>query len=557
MMAHLGSIPAFVAPRSRDAGLPGGPVSLSREPYPSHTGTFLARCAGDQATVEQVYDVAREVLSCDQRFSGCAAALMPPWGHGPPLDEATHGRLSRYVTDDLVSLMPRPINIVHFSGLLASCYAQRCGHLTCTKGANGPVYALAPETTTHSSAAIKRDSLLINRHLRTYNANLASITIDGRLLAMRSARCDSPDKMEEKLLAACISALNAANGVPSDAVTGLHRHGDRWEFCPTIITAMDHSGFKSALSQMRDFVKHKAGSVARGDDERAMLNDLLAARNALFGCATPSDGRAARFITRRLSVCMGGEPTVVDVDIREPRIVQTVLSAFGNNPIDMLLANQANHHAARAMFMDLAAIWSARPDDGVAQAVGAIMMQVGPDKEEIEQFLRDCPGYAFYSALNDKQKMALGWLRLTLVGKDCAGERLLHPGDAARAAILLKYLCDELNHALLPECKSGLDRTLILVGLFGAAEQFERVYGRPFWPQSTGEDLAAFRCYFTHLADGCGADMVQAVRGAGRGVKWSGQAYRDWYAPELSELPGTLLEPRAMHVGVKLPDWMT
>ena len=152
--------------------------------------------------------------------------------------------------------------------------------------------------------------------------------------------------------------------------------------------------------------------------------------------------------------------------------------------------------------------------------------------------------------------LAMEALKLGLTGADSHGDRYLAPQDPGREFLLQHHLLNVADVALMVQCKSGLDRTLIMVSLVVAADAFHRTAGHHYDPRgkASDEDEALFNGFFTQAADSLGTSCIHDVRGLHGKAKWGFEGRGKATSPVVAQHYLDAADgPRAAPVKVKNP----
>lgn len=502
-----------------------GSASLARRSYVQHPAV-LARHAQPAGTFRReitsghVLQVAKRILREDQRFVGNKSDDLKAIDDaeeptpGTPLSTRTVQKLRKRITDDLVGMMDRP-QVVLQNVPAGQRYTQECAHVHHHE--EGYLELVVGRTL--SSESIKDDHHAENAHMREYNANSAVIVSDQGKIIWRSARADTAKKLEEKVVGASIAALEAAGGDLRRAHGFVETAPDTWEFRPTIISALDVSWIKRLIAQIANFFG------IRIEIEPRFVKNMRRAADELF------PGHA---MARKIKV---GD-RLIEVTIRKPVIVNITLSGMSRFSSSITAHRKGNRDDALRLFDDLTDTWcqrtgNTRASKAVVALGGAMRRARQGDVAALQAFFdgvvssRSRTHRLHVQHLSPKDRMALDYLCITMThlnraATDTQGRDLLGRQDPGVEAQLLKHLLDVTGSAPGVECKSGLDRTLQLVGMFVALDQFERTStsSTPFVPRNSEKEDKRFRALFTNAANEFGKPMLEQVRGIGASAKW-------------------------------------
>ena len=461
--------------------------------------------------IEEVFWLASHLIARDPRFQNVIVDL-PPEVPAPQTDRQKHllehSKLCNRLTQDLVGLLKRPIDQLSIG---ERHYVQRCGHLNTELSGQMEL----TQDLTLSSDAIKRDYKRGNEHMLFFNANLASIESSNRVLCTRSARTDTPRKLEELLAFNALTSLKAANGDITLA-NGFQHDSEigEYEFQLALTTAMDLSLLKSLATRV----------APKGENERKLIEHIEGAVSDLFG-----DNQR---ITRSLNV----DGRAVDIHFARPLLLNTTISGQSSLAHNIEGHRQFNRPAIMELVKILCIEWIQKDDPRQLLAheltQGLIQGKTGLSNRN---FWRQPVVMEARHNLSSKERLVLDFLQLAFSGQDANDNSLLSATDPGVEFILLTYLLDSTNVALSVQCKSGEDRTLTLASLKFAATAFEEESLHSFDPllPPDHEDVKRFRVLFTDAANHFGKNMIKLVRGynSRKGIaKWaSHNVPRRWY----------------------------
>ncbi len=463
------------------------------------------------SNVDEIYWLASWIIQNDKRFAPGLVEL-PPRGDAPDAERQEelqqNVKLCAKLTQDLVGLIKRPVNEVVVGG---TSFTQRCGHI-----AAGPlgVDTLINDLTL-SSVAIKKDHKPGNEFMQRFNASLARIEAGALAVCGRSARSDTPQKLEELLKFNALSALEAAQGDLSQA-TGFHldEASGEYRFQMTLITAMDRSTLKGWFS-----------SLTGGERERTFIANIENSVEDLFGDSPQ--------LRRVLS--LGGAP--VKVCFERPALLNLTLSGQSRLEANITRHRTCNRPTLDRLVGQLCATWG--QNEGAEKILSRILKE-GLERGTLssENFWSQAPVETARRRVGDREALVVNLIQHIYTGRTYGGNELLDKSDPSVEFVLLSYLLKETNQALTVQCKSGQDRTLTLVGLQVAATAFEKERGYAFNPllPSDDPDVARFRALFTDAVNTFGEPMIKTVRGynAHHGIaKWASHpSPLRWYNPE-------------------------
>ncbi len=489
-----------------------------------YTGPDGLGTKGENFTFNEINALARKILREDNRFhSDSYVDGHDPLGEelvnirqkdiapvSPGRMEQLEKRLLGRMTADLVSFMRRPdehLLLPGPPGAEAVC-TQHLGQIVFDE--ESKAFRIV-NGISQSSESIKRDREPGNEHIFGHNANLASVTTPGKLLIGRSGRSDTIERIEELLLFNALESLRVNQG-RFETATGFHACEDgSFEFQMALMSAMEKM---KPITIKADLIADES-MYLKGIDRS--INDLFANRE---------------IIERNAALSPGSDP--VTIRIRRPYRLSLMLSTGSMSRKNIRKSRKFNIPIFETLYRELSDKW-AGSSDPARQQVGSEMSKAG-DLDQMKQKLSSLRSQ--YENLELKAKMALDALHLTLCGSDFKGNHLLGYSDSGKEFLIIGHLLDEVNVALSVQCKSGQDRTLIMVALKVACDMFERGHdSRSFYPQDPpAEDLAYFKRAFTEAANRFGSSMIRLVRGLSKEVqvKWNDKVVpQDYYLPDL------------------------
>ena len=487
-------------------------AALSQGPtYPGLEALCERYVPAHASNVDEIYWLASWIIQNDKRFAPGLVELPPRTGapDGERQEELLEDiKLCAKLTQDLVGLVKRPVNEVVVGG---TSFTQRCGHIDA-----GPLgLDTVINDVTLSSVAIKKDHKPGNEFMHRFNASLARVQAGGLAVCGRSARSDTPQKLEELLKFNALSALEAAQGDLSQA-TGFHldETTGEYRFQLTLISAMDRSTLKGWFSVLTG-----------GEDERKFIANIEGSIENLFG--------ESQQLTRVLS--LGGAP--VKVCFERPALVNLTLSGQSRLEANIARHRSCNRPTLDRLLGELCATWG-QSEGG--EKILARFFEEGLESGTLssEQFWRQTPVETARRRVGDREALVVNLIQHIYTGSTYGGDELLGDSDPGVEFVLLSYLLKETNQALTVQCKSGQDRTLTLVGLQVAATAFEQERGYAFNPllPADAPDVVRFRELFTDAVNTFGEPMIKTVRGynAHHGIaKWASHpSPLRWYNPE-------------------------
>lgn len=441
---------------------------------------------------------AQVILQEKTRFGVSTATLEhhPQWGSlhpyaGEHLNRPTLQHIKKRLTHDLVALINRPVDVIDISDgeslhPHAIAYRQQFGHVEQTREAR----LVVVDNTSISSDAMKYDQEAGNEVLLHYNANLAGITrtVGGAetLLMVRSARTDTPKKIEELLSFGAAKCHGLGQGLhpTDDPAIG--------EYRGAIVSALD-------LGMMKTM-----GTRLHGEVEKDMLTAQRRAVDTLF------EGKES--IERVLA-------DGTRVRLRRPLLLELPFSGQAG-PSTIALARAYNAAAAHALFQDLSVVWQATGSAG-AKELAANMRQCTTPKSRVNlltQLLPDVP-----PVLNPKESLAIEALKITLTGRDFARNHLSAPTDPMIDLVLLRHAFEQTGVIVHGQCKSGEDRTLTIASVLLMADMYEQKHNRACDPREFDDDLGKLshaKYLFTRAANTMGYHPIMHVRGENGKAKW-------------------------------------
>ncbi len=501
--------------------------------YCTSAQTLLRRYENLDLTPRQIQTAAYTVWESDTRFSTNESPYLAPVYQKAPstedkrlynsLPKSQRVRLEKHLADDLVGLTLRPPERVQISrGNLTSVqFEQRYAHTQVEAKPASRVWSLK-EGYTLSSEVAKKDDRPINSHSLEHCANSGYISANHTMLAWRSARCDTPMKLEENLVGSCCASLSTAGGDKSKARGWKLTEQGTWEYHPILVTAMD----KSFVKHLFELIRSLFGGEKR--TERARLQAIGQARDSVFFERNNSG--------KYYNIEVDGKPE--RVFIRAPQVVNVVLSSQANRPGALREARSDNFAAAAKLGEELAQTLRKRGEQGDADLVDQFR---NTPLAEMPALLQNSEYREQVALMRPSLRLGLEWLHLLLAKSTLDGNELTHRTDPGVEVLLLKHLLDETNIAASIGCKSGVDRTPVKGALFSASHAYEAEHGVPYDPlHATLEQTTAMRDLFTEFADAWAKPVVELTRGkrsTDGGIKWdSHPVARHWYDPSQGRL---------------------
>ena len=338
---------------------------------------------------------------------------------------------------------------------------------------------------TLNSNAIKGDRLPENRAMLTHNANLGTLTWKDRVLLGRSARADTPERVQELLLNTAMAARDARGGWRN--ASGVHALGRQFEYRGAILTALD-------LSPRKHFFMWLTG----GETERPMIAALQQSITSLFA----RDNHVSCKLEHGDAILL-----------RKPVLLHLPLSQEAT-PGNIRRAHRFNRPAAMQMFQDLSAVWR-QSQNREQREVGAAMALCSTDRQRRDYLRRLTPTYLDHTGLGPQQSLALDALRITVHHRDCAGQTYFKPTDPERELHAIQELLDQCNTVIHPQCKSGQDRTLTACSTLAARHRLQLQTGEFYDPRIAKQDAgieSAYNLAFTEVANALGANPIHDVR---------------------------------------------
>ncbi len=467
-----------------------GQRPLPRRPYPSEN-SILARYT---QKCMPLLSLLPHFLAADARFAHAsfkankARRGREAMGVRVPSDSDLRrlGKISKDLTDHMVGITPREPAFMRVGG---KTYAQSFGHLEVSKNGMGLTYK---PLKTLSSDAIKKDGARANKNLRDYNANLGFISRDHHLLGVRSARADTPTRIEELL--AFGAAVCKPHQLPRD-------DQGRPIFSPVVITAMDRSRKKAFFGILLRWFGRPGG------EERRYLRQQRRAIDKVFGKADS--------IRRQV-----GEQTFV---IKRPLLYNLPMSSQATSKRAVLRARVHNLPASQALFERLAAA-CILPGSRATPAMRRLahsMMQCHTLTEKRSWLALMVMTYGdLQGKLSPSERMAVQALSMGLNNRSLAGGLQTGPLSTGFELLQLAHafaLCGMVPHV---GCKSGQDRTATEVGLLVTADVPAGVYpgGKIYEPLADEVDRTAqdhAKKLFSQAVHTFSANPVRLVRGLG------------------------------------------
>jgi hypothetical protein len=405
----------------------------------------------------------------------------------------------KHIVDDLVGLTPRDANFVyHGPKSRQTTYSQRFGHIE-SRSIKGQQRLYVVSDQTLSSNAIMREGKTKNSYMRHYNANLAVVRrkvageSEGQLLAVRSARPDTPERIEELLVYGAASVGSKQLQVDTKKAT------PRLVYRPVILSAMDLSQKKALWGAILRFFGKP------GYQEKVYLRNQQRAIDKLFGSK------------KSIERTVGGKTFL----IMRPLVYNLPLSSQARSPKQILAARKRNLPATQQLFRQLAQHWS-KPKLPKSPAMRDLIgsMQNYTQLADMQAFLKlqqlDPEGV---EALWPQERMALQALATGLLNQDLAGKPQLGPLATGYELLHLQQAFAALGMMPHVSCKSGLDRTAAGIGILMMGDMVGRTAEGPFEPlnpQTTAEQQLAAKEVFTKSVDSFGkGSFLKLVRGHG------------------------------------------
>ena len=516
--ASPGALPRILATPKQHAPLPPS--------YPTSTEQLFARYEKQGFSQEQVWTAAHEACLGDARFCDNASPYLQRVRNYPistdkmrrfnSIPKAQRESLKKHLADDMVGLTLRASEHVRIDrGDEAPLqFAQRYAHTRAERTeSDGCAWSLR-EGYTLSSEVAKKDDRPINKHSLNHCANSGYVSVDHTMLAWRSARCDTPLKLEENLVGSCCASLSCADGDKSKARGWRQTQEGVWEYQPVLVTAMD----KSFVKHLFELIRSLFGGEKR--TERARLAALNSACKSVF----PERERT-------------GKAYIVEVNgkrervfIRPPSIVNVVLSSQANRPTAVREARSDNRDSALTLGGLLVEALKGNGEQNDAETVETFVA-ASRDPARMQAMLADNDYRDRVASMRPSLRLATEWLHLLLAKTTLDGNELTQRSDPGIELLLLKHLFDEANLAASVGCKSGVDRTPVSCALFSAAQAYEVQHDTPYDPlHATEEQTQQMRESFTRFADAWAKPVVQLTRGINGRIKWDSQPVaKHWY----------------------------
>ena len=474
-------------------------------------------------TLAQVHAYAQQLVRDDARFASplgpaLQALREAPDMSAPPLSPAVAKMLRKRLLPDLVDLMHRPdvtLRLPLAANKPPAVYVQRHGHVT-ESPLGASIYALAPAQTLSSETAKRQHDAGHERALH-FGANEAAVTADtGELIAWRSGRSDTPDKLRNKLVGACIASLTAA--LPGKVATGCSIDANGQQvFRAALVSALDHSALKTCVVRVRNALATIFAFIGKDEDEAHYFANIQASLTRVFANGP--------FL---VNVQVGDQ--VKAVRIEQPELLSITMSGMTYFSQSIRAHRASNVASALPLFHALAAAFEARPYDASARDLGRAMRfaaAAGPQHltHFFERIVKAAPKHTLLKNVALADRMALDYLFLNMPNYNAArcdtyGRRLEGRFDTAQETQMLYHLLRVTKRAVGLECKSGVDRTLQLLGFFVALFHFARARAKAFVPFSQSADDRDVSSFFTRAANAFGKPIVHMVRGALGRIKW-------------------------------------
>ena len=339
---------------------------------------------------------------------------------------------------------------------------------------------------TLDSDAIKDDRRPESCDMLKHNANLGTVSWRQRILLGRSARADTPERVQELLLNTAMAARDAHGGWAG--ASGVHALERGYEFRGTILTALD-------LSPKKNLWMHL---VPGGEPERPMIGALQRAIDTLFA------GRTHIVCTLQHGDC---------IELRKPLLIHLPLSQEAGR-FNIKRAHAFNRAAAMQMFQDLSGVWR-QSRKQTLRDVAAAMALCCSDAERRAFLRRFVAQYVGFVKLNPRESLAVDALRLIVLNRDSHGNTYYAATDPERELHAMQELHSQCNAVIHAQCKSGQDRTLTAISTLAARHMVEVQTGSFYDPRAVTQDASVDSAYdlaFTQAADALGANPVRDVR---------------------------------------------
>lgn len=325
----------------------------------------------------------------------------------------------------------------------------------------------------------------------------------GRVILSRSARSDTPQKIEAKSVADIQERLADPARTGLRAITETTHGVERtiYVYERSDVTLMDTARLKAAgtilgssFKSTRSLLQRK-GSLAI-ENERSFVANKRQATQELFKDARIDASNGRRFIDREFLV--GGERQTVRE--YEPMVFNFVFSSQADSPDNVRQARQDNIPSSINLFRSYISTHS----DALSLDTYKDLLSADRTKELVAQLKIDME-----SDGSPDTKLALKAMLVALTGECLVDGEMVNFDNKKGTHVQFMLLC-HLSPALTVECKSGNDRTILAIALACAQRALSRL-GAPFDP--TRGITQSLKDHFNLFLVGLGKPNLVASRG--------------------------------------------
>ncbi|MCE5294899.1 MAG: hypothetical protein LLF94_09860 [Chlamydiales bacterium] len=357
------------------------------------------------------------------------------------------------------------------------------------------------------------------------NTNLGTIATIGphgipeKIVAIRSGKSDTFNRLKENVLHACVEQLFCKNP------KGLTKTGLRsYEFQHAITSYLDPSSLKAA-----------AETATAGTSERQYLKTLLTEvdkwpLDGIYVTIQDASGQELKITLKKPIISSQlFSATVRGVGTKDKRIASLGQIESDNiNTLANLTLLQKYVDFDSPISVALKRLLEVAHSSSVNKLFDNEKLFRSPQCLSDFRTIRD---FLLRKTISDENPL-LAKAFFVMLFRQAPGSDLLATSEympsfdnemhAADIEIMRNIVLNKLNISIAKQCKSGVDRTSIGVALASAQEQFEVSFGYTFDPLNHAErDLLFFKKFYRDALKELGSSVVCETKGYS-GLKWGG-----------------------------------